>query len=283
MKSIVLAFILLLNIPVIAQNNKKSNSSTIPKAVSGPVNELDNTYTPPKNSLYDENSKKNDQYNSSSVDFNNVIKFNPFLLPRSTFALGYERKLVGNLTGTVFLGYNYKRDWIQTMGSLVASGESDLLSSSSSEIGLASMLGSGIYKNGGLFSSIALRLYTEDSPFDGSYFEFQARFNNYTIDLGSASSDIGYQFLPGTVTDVKIKNTSGYLIWGSQFYSSGKIKTTHDFYTGIGVRSTSYDVFSYNSVSDSDGSSANFLQNTGNRENALGLSFIMGYIFGIGF
>ena len=282
MKSIVLAFILFLSIPIIAQNNKKGNSSPTSKTVSGPVNELDNIYTPPMNSLYDENAKKNNQYNSSSAEFKNAIRFNPFLLPRSTFALGYERKLIGNLTGSVFFGYNYKRDWIQTMGSIISSGD-DLLSSTSSELSLASMLGSGIYKSGGLYSSFGLRLYTEDSPFDGYYFEFQARFNNYTLDLGSVSNTIGSDFAPGTTTDVKIRNTSGYLIWGSQFYSSGKIRTTHDFYTGIGVRSTSYDVFSSKDVSDGLGSNTTLLQNTGNRENVLGISIVMGYIFGIGF
>jgi hypothetical protein len=283
MKSIILTISLFLSISLLAQNNKKPASTPASKSVSGPVNELDNTYTPLKNSLFDENAKKNEQYSSYSVDFNNAIKFNPFLLVRSTIAFGYERKLVGNLTGSIFLGYNYKRDWIQTMGAVVSSGEGELLSSSASEIGLASMLASGIYKGGGIYSSFGLKLYTEDTPFEGSYFEIQTRFNNYTLDLGVVSNDLGYDFAPGTATDVKIKNTSGYLIWGSQFCTSGTIKATHEFYTGVGIRSTSYDVFNYSDVDSGIGSTNSFITNTGNRENTLGFSFIMGYIFGIGF
>ncbi len=275
MKNLGLIVFILANTFLFGQTNKKTT-----KTIQANSNELDQIYEPPKNSLFDEHTAKNEQHSNTYVDFKNVLKFNPFLLTRSTFAIGYERQIYNNFTGSLYLGYNYKRDWMQAIGTTSSSDEGAVLSNSSaSEISLSSMISEGKFVSGGLFTSIGARMYLDDTQFDGPYLEIQTRYNSYTLDLAQNSTNSTVAFKADSKTTVAISNNSTYLIWGNQYCSSGKSKSTHDIYFGVGIRQTGYDIFKV--TNDTENSTQ--LYNTGNRESSSGLSIIAGYAFGLGF
>jgi hypothetical protein len=259
---------------------KTGAKKTTPQVVAGP-NELDEQYKPPKNSLFDEDAEKKGDMEGYGIDFKNTIKFNPFLLGRSIFSIGYERKIFSVLTGSAYLGYNFKRDWIQAL-STEFSDDNDVLFSSSkvSDVPLTSILRNGIFKSGGIYGSLGLRLYLDEDHFDGSYIELQTRFNNYKLDFSNFESYDGYLIATGSRSDVSINNSASYLVWGSQFCSTGKINTTHDFYLGIGLRTTSYNIFTYNSSSNYDIQPDYIISDK--KESSNSISIIMGYAFGIG-
>jgi hypothetical protein len=278
MKIIYLILFLLVCIPTFAQKDKKTADKLKPTT----PNELDATYSPPANSIFDENSPKNEGY-SSLAPFKNVIKFNPFLLTRSTFALGYERSIFKGITGSVFLGYNYKRDLIQAIG-ILGNVNSEIPSKDmQSIISLPEMIVEGAFKSGGLFTSIGLRYYIEETAFDGYYLEVQTRFNNYSLDMVNSENSSNYNFDASAKSDVSIQNITTNLIWGDQIYNGKKRSITHEYYVGVGLRNTSYNIIDVKDINDGNGNTISSYSVSDKRENVLGLSVVFGYIIGLGF
>lgn len=280
MKQIILVVFTLTVGCLFGQNKNQKNTG----ATNLKPNDLDQTYTPPKNSLFDEDSKKNENSGVATVDFKNVFRFNPLLLPRSIAAIGYERTVTDYLGLEAFIGYNYKRDWIQAIGTALT-GEEFSLSDSKSAIDLNTMLINGGFYSGGLFSSIGFKIYFDGTPYEGSYFGIQSRFNNYTIDLGNASNNVSYSFASATDNLTKINNVTTLFMWGTSYVGgSSKVPVIHDFYTGVGIRNSSYDVYAQKTITDENGytSTSSTYYKTNQRESVIGFSYVVGYSFGFG-
>lgn len=253
-----------------AQKNQKN----APKVNLRP-NELDQTYTPPKNSLFDDDAKKNDYSGTTPVTFKNVISFNPFLLPRSIFALGYERSINDYLGVATSIGYNYKRDWIQTFGSAFY-GDEFSINKSNSIISLSDIIANTSFKSGGIYASLELKIYLEGEPFEGSYFGIQTRYNSYVLQFDNQNNN--YNFANPSDNNVTIKNSSLLFLWGfSSVKGTAKVPVIHNLYTGVGIRNTTYDSYTTN-----NDNTTTIYTKSNSRESVSGLSFVLGYTFGFG-
>jgi hypothetical protein len=266
--SLILFFVFSLGI-VFGQNKNQKNTPT----TNLKSNDLDQQYTPVKNSLFDEDAQKNNTNSIALADFKNVVRFNPFLLARSVAAIGYERSLNDYLGIEAYLGYNYKLDWMQAMGAVINDGE--VFGTNSSSITFSEMLLDGKFNSGGIFGSLGLKIYFDGTPFEGNYIGIQTRYNSYTLNL--SNSNFNYNFSSVSEATTTIKNSSLLFLWGTSVVGGTKIPVVHDFYTGIGIRKSSYDIYTYD-----QNANESVYSKTGNRENGIGLSYVVGYSFGFG-
>ncbi len=271
----------------------------------GQANELDKMYVPDKNSIFNSDAKTNSSGNddSSPIDIKNNISFNPTLLSRSVLALFYERFFGDQYSIKGGLGVCYEIDKIQSIAYDVGfAGE--FFSEPTSTVSITRIMQEGIFQAPRLYSSISVRVHW-DSFFGGSwnpYFEINAQQSFYTLKMNASSINYNeiysnYNYgnsnntsgLIGNRTDVSIRNTSINLIYGTQFVTSGKIKTTHDFFIGIGGKKTSYNQFQtgLKTISDPTKTRQDLTiqveESKYGRESVLIPSVLLGYSFGFGF
>ncbi len=277
MKNILfLIFVMFIAITYGQNKNQKNQPATNFKA-----NDLDQTYTPPVNSIFDEDSKKNNVNTAAIADFRNVIRFNPFLLARSIAAIGYERSLNDYIGLEAYLGYSYKLDWIQAI-SIAVSGNDFSMGENKSVIGVNDMIVNGTFKSGGSYGSIGTKIYMDGSPYDGSYFGIQARYNSYNLNLKNENFS-PYNFLSSLDETTNIRNITTVFQWGTSVTGgTSKLPVIHEFYTGIGIRSSSYDVYSQKDIEINGFNEPRYFK-TDQRESQIGFSYVVGYTLGFGF
>ena len=270
MKNTLLVFFVLCIGIIFGQNKNQKNQ----QQSNLKPNELDQTYTPPVNSIFDEDSKKNNLNSAAVADFRNVIRFNPLLLPRSVAAIGYERTLNDYIGLEAYLGYSYKLDWIQAYGTAISGGEFSM-GNNQSAISVSEMIGNGTFKSGGIFSSLGLKVYMDGTPFEGNYFGIQGRYNSYNLDL----NNLNYSFASSEYATTTIKNITTIFQWGTCVIGgTSKVPIVHDFYTGIGIRSSSYDIYNEQNTD----METKYIK-TNQRESFIGFSYVIGYSIGFGF
>lgn len=257
----------------------------------GIPNDLDKQFTPGKNALFGESSNSSSSDGEIYADFKNSIKWNITLLGRSTFAMFYERALSDQISMEFGIGTNYSKDRI-----FEALGGGDFYfdqSNNYNEMGFDEYLRRANFTSSSIFLSAQAKFYlggwyNESSVFDGSYFAIGTRFNPYKFELYSDPYDPNYSYsdaaIQGSKTS-KLKTTSIYMLWGWQGYTSGKLKTTHDLYTGFGFRTTKYETFTRNEGLDPYGYSTGspYYTKSAKEASAFGMTFLIGYAFGFGF
>lgn len=274
-KTLIIIFTICIGIVYGQNKNQKNQSQTGLKP-----NELDQTYTPPLNSIFDEDSKKNVNNNVVVADFKNVIRFNPFLLTRSIAALGYERVLTDYIGLEAYLGYCYKLDLIQAFGTAISGGEFSM-GNNQSAISVGEMLANGSFKSGGIYGSIGAKIYMDGTPYEGNYFGIQGRYNSYQLDLNN--SNFNYPFSNLNDATAKISNITTVFQWGTSVIGgSAKLPIVHDFYTGIGIRRSSYDVYNEQNITANGYNEIQYFK-TNQRESNIGFSYVIGYSMGFGF
>jgi len=274
MKNTLLVFFVLCIGIIFGQNKNQKNQ----QQSNLKPNELDQTYTPPVNSIFDEDSKKNNVNSVAIADFRNVIRFNPFLLPRSVAAIGYERTLNDYIGLEGYLGYSYKLDWIQAFGTAFSGGEFSM-GNNQSAISVSEMIGNGIFKSGGIFSSLGLKVYMDGTPFEGNYFGIQGRYNSFNLDL----NNLNYSFTSTEYATTTIRNITTVFQWGTSVIGgSAKLPIVHDFYIGIGIRRSSYDVYNEQNITANGYNEIQYFK-TNQRESNIGFSYVIGYSMGFGF
>ncbi len=273
--TLIIIFTICIGIVYGQNKNQKNQTQTGLKA-----NELDQTYTPPLNSIFDEDSKKNTNNNVVVADFKNVIRFNPFLLTRSIAALGYERVLTDYIGLEAYAGYSYKLDMIQAFGTAISGGEFSM-GNNQSEISVGEMLVNGSFKSGGVYGSIGAKIYMDGTPYEGNYFGIQGRYNSYQLDLNN--SKFNYSFNSIADASTKVSNITTVFQWGTSVIGgSSKLPIVHDFYTGIGIRRSTYDVYNLQTIT-ANGYNENQYIKTNQRESLIGFSYVIGYSMGFGF
>jgi hypothetical protein len=255
-------------------------------------NDLDKLYTPDKNSIF--NSKGNGQGNSySELGINNVVKVNLALLVRSTAGLFWERKISNNVTlqpGVgVVVGKDVLMEYIGSEMNITPSPRSYYI------VPFGELIKTGYFKGAGIFGSFSGRYYLGNSvnseTFRTGYFELNLRYSTMNLDIHKSSIDYnGYSssnyYMP--VSSVaNFRTVSFYAIYGYQACTTGRIKTTHDFYFGGGFRSVSYSSYVKNENYPASNQSnqivyVNAYMKSG-RVSALIPSFVAGYSFGFGF
>ena len=257
---------------------------------SAQSNDLDKQYTPDKNSVFNNKSSASSGKGEEDIsDINNAFKFNIGLLIRSTAAFFWERKISSGITIQPGLGVCYSKD--KLMGIL---GEDFNITPSTSSVPLASLIAQGTSTGTNLFLSCAFRFYFSNyygnEIFQSGYFEMNGRYSPMELKIYSNMNSTSSNYNSYKIADdprINLHIFSFYTIYGYQFCTAGKIKTTHDFYCGVGIRSIGFDAFqsTTRNVYDQYG---NLTQETvhvksGARESALLPSFVLGYAFGFGF
>lgn len=271
MKSTILSLFVFLTLSslIFGQSKNTKGSSSLKS------NELDEIYTPPKNSLFDELSSKNQSI--SNYNFKNCIKLNPLYFFRNTFALGYERIINDHVGVEGFLGYSYGSDAIQKLG-IVVSEEMKEDATPNTDVYLGEISEYGKFKKGGLFGSIGLKYYYDGNAFDDYFIGIQSRFNSFTRTVNLDNYGNGYQDI-----DVKVNNMSTYFIWGnSRVSGSSKRPFVQEFYTGIGIRNSSFDAIDRIENVDANGYTSYYHQLTGEKAKTIGFVFVMSYTIGFG-
>lgn len=240
----------------------------------GLPNDLDKMFVPDKNSIF--NSEKNDEDGSDYllVDVKNIIKFNPAMLPRSIAAFYYERRLSEQFSLQGGLGICFNKD--RVMGSIADDWAYG--SDGNSSVRLALIMQYGLYNEPSLFASIAVKLHWENPHSWNAmpYFEMSTRYYENKLKV----SKIGYGTMDGSPI-VTVRNVSYTLVYGRQYLTEGKIRTSHDFYVGIGMKTVSFDRFiSTEIVSPPYGT---LHTKTAERTKIPSALIVAGYVFGIGF
>jgi hypothetical protein len=257
-------FFLLVLIPALA------NSQEVP----GPPNDLDKNYIPGKNSIFGADANKSS--NDYSPSISNAVMFNPCLLLRGVAGFFYQHSLSDQVGMQLGLGFSFNKDMIMSYGSEFGEAFSD----PKSAISMYSMVVYGRYSGPGLFLSGGFR-FSWDSYYSldrKPYFEVNGRFitNQFVLSGTANESDFGGA-VSGT-PKVSMKHTSFNLIYGVEYNTSGKIKTVHDFYFGVGLRSSSYNIFEAQ-----QGYNYTTFVMTSRRESIIAPYLMAGYAFGLGF
>ena len=250
----------------------------------GTPNELDKLFVPDKNSIFNSSGKTGDDNSNPSIDVKNVISFNPIMLPRGIAAFYYQRRLNDQISLQGGLGSCFNKDRILSFVSGITDDFANNNSNTQSTLLLNRIMQSADFSSTSLFASFSLRLNWTSYYWDYTpYFEINTRYYSNKLKLSQLSDGGSAEQIEGT-PDVTIKNICFNLIYGFQYLTEGKIKTSHDFYFGMGMRSTSYDKFSSSTVqTPGNYSSYTLYTETSARATSFAPSFIMGYAFGIGF
>ncbi|MDP2385864.1 MAG: hypothetical protein Q8M29_05815 [Bacteroidota bacterium] len=252
----------------------------------GKPNELDKQYTPDKNSSSVSNGSSS---GGTWAGKSNFVKFNFALLARSTFAVFYERKITDGISLQGGLGYCYNKDKAQI---LFSDGESIYLSDNKSSIQLSEIMYKGTFKHGANpFLSASVR-FSYNGLYSGwggymnedrnSYIELGMRYYSHHYNLTSLNNN-DYEKVSGG-SNLGIRNTCYMITWGYQIETDSKLVTSHEFYTGFGIRRSNYNEFISSQTQDPI-TSATIITHTKSsvRETAVSPIVTIGYVLGFGF
>jgi hypothetical protein len=252
----------------------------------GKPNELDKQYTPDKNSILGSGkaSSSHSSGGGSGADVENVVKFNFGLLARSTFAVFYERRIVEGFSVQGGIGYVYNKDKAQYF---LSEGETIPLSETNTSLSLAKINKYGSYGGFNPFLSGSVRFhfsglysnwYYNGNDDRRNYFELAARFYTNHYDVGTLTSN---ERINGA-NSVAVRNTCYMMNYGFSFETDTKLVTTHEFYTGFGIRKSVYDKFTANQIANS-GNGYITEHTKGGKESLFTPMIMMGYVLGFGF
>jgi hypothetical protein len=206
------------------------------------------------------------------------IKFEPTLLARGVFAFGYERQLIHNLTFQGTAGLAWDKDFIQVGGVLPITTEE----TPANEVDLADILRQGRGGKSGYYLSGDAKVYFSNDIFNDGYFAFKLTSNYYNLSYraGSTISSQNYKPTAYVVEDISLNifNGSFSILCGTQFATSGTIKTTHDFYIGVGLNYLFYKKF----LADTPGPNNRTNVTVGAKTFAKTVFVSFGYAIGIG-
>ncbi len=241
-------------------------------------NELDNIYTPSNNSVLNSaNSSASSSYDSDRPNY--CFKLSPFIFARGVSSLQFEKKINSFFALNTGLGFNFANDMFLLIG-LESPYSTDTEESS---ISLSSYFDQNRAKRkSSIYLSASAKFYFEGDSWytaslmdlifssldwDESYIELNYRYQRNSFMLPAEyfdlAADQAYSF----------NNNMFNFIYGHSYTTSGKVKTTHEVYTGFGLRFVNYKNFAYDGVN-------NVL--TGKNGQFFTPSILLGYNFGIG-
>ena len=275
----------------------------------GSPNELDQKYTPSGTAIFSESQSGSNANNNtgksktSESEFKNAVKCNIAMFTRSIAAFSYERFLSNEVSFEGSLGFAYKKDaMFETFGLSTTSS-----SSGSTQVqvkiplkviyGYGKQNGMGYYfggtikfhfYNGCWYSNMYSGMYG-GGGFGNSdmetYLELNVRgYSNKFLMVSDTSSTGSTQGAGNQYADnsfVNVRHMNYLLNYGVRFTTGGKIKTSHELYTGAGIRNVTYDLFESVTVSTFPLQIDKYTL-TGQRGNSMTPIFVMGYILGFG-
>jgi len=241
-------------------------------------NELDNIYTPSNSSVLNSaNSSASSSYGTDRPSY--CFKISPFIIARGIASLQFEKKVNDVFALNAGLGFDFANDMFLRIG-LESPYSADTEESS---IQLSSILDQNESKRkSSIYLSASAKFYFEGDSWytaslmdlifsslewDESYIELNYRYQRNSFMLPALyfdlAADQAYSF----------NNNMFNFIYGHSYSTTGKVKTTHEVYTGLGLRFLNYKNFEYNgfnhALTEKDGQ-------------FLTPSILLGYNFGIG-
>ena len=251
----------------------------------GKPNELDNKFTPTHFPLFNSsgNAGSSGSGGVSVASFKNVVKFNVALLPRKIAALTYQRFLSDEVSLEASLGPIYGKD---PVFSAIGAEISSETSSSNSYYSLTRILSNSRSAGMGLFAAGSVKFHFSGFSYwsdEGTFLELGVRSFSQKLDVTALKNAeaLDYVLYTGS-TEVQLRQTQFILSYGYRFATTGKLKTSHEFYFGAGWRTGTYNSYSRQEITNNYPYYAQTNQN-GLRENFSSPVFVFGYIFGIGF
>jgi hypothetical protein len=245
-----------------------------------PSNSLDDIYTPPKGSIFD--SKKGSSNNNSSSnlsDHKNIIGFNIGLLARSIGAINYERVLSNSFGVSANIGFTFAQDYIRALSRAYSEVKGSDYTDNQAKYQSYYSYGSS-ESSVNPFLQLQGKYYFDNDPFDGPYVSLLYRFySNTLIYGGSFSNDIKFK---GPTYNVNMNNIA--LIFGRHWTGGGN--SIHDFYYGIGYRSSSIPLYNIDFKDPISGTSFEDITSitSTNKTGTFGsILILMGYSFGFSF
>ncbi len=241
-------------------------------------NELDNLYTPSNSSVLNSaNSSSSSSYSTDRPSY--CFKISPFIIARGIASLQFEKKVNDFFALKAGLGYNFANDMFLRIGlsgpystdteesSIYLStifDETDVIRKSSVYLSASAKF---YFEGGSWYTASLTDLIFSSLDWDESYIELNFRYQRNSFVLPALSfnlaADQPYSF----------NNNMFNFIYGHSYSTSGKVKTTHEVYTGFGLRFLNYKNFEYNGV-------YNVL--TEKSGQFFSPSILLGYNFGIG-
>jgi hypothetical protein len=219
----------------------------------------------------------------ASLPIKACIKFEPSLLFRGIFAFGYEREIVHNLTLQGTAGISIDKDFCQTSNVIPI----EIDRTAANEVSIGNILSNGQSGKTGYYISGDAKIYFSNDIFNDGY--FGAKLTHYmynltyragtTLNQRLSSYNTANAYIPNDI-NMNVYNSSFSIFGGVQFSTKGTIKTTHDFYLGIGLNLISYKKFILE-TSSQVGSPPNVILGTATTGKTVFISF--GYAVGIGF
>ncbi len=245
------------------------------------INSLDDVYTP-KGSVFSETKNSSSSSNSSLNDYpRHLIKFPVALMPRGIAALHYELKVHENITLQAGAGFNFNKDRaFQLLGS-----ELELSSSrESGQVSINDIYTSSEHESNAPYFFIGPKFIRESDWWEGySYIELGYRhYNNklkYTFpnSYGNTAKFVGSNL-------IEMSQNQFLLTFGTQYFTSGKIATSHEFYFGLGMRNINYNPISYTESYDINSTNyGTIYKASAEKKTVTNFLITCGYNLGIGF
>lgn len=247
-------------------------------------NSLDELYVPAENSIFNTKGDESVGDKSNFQDHKNIIIFNPLLLTRSIAALQYQRNITDQFSLVGGIGSAFGKDLIMLIG---IEGEGFILDEDYSDHSVDNIISSGeLSSRMNLYLNFQTKLYYESFwGFEMAYVALDYRFvnQNYDYSVNEIFSSNTTSSVFSKELDVNTKNHNFNIIFGAESHSSGAIGVYHSLYWGFGIRTLIYDdirtVFSTNSF----GSNNETNVVTGNTNQAIAATLLLGYTIGFGF
>jgi hypothetical protein len=254
----------------------------------GSRNELDNKYSPGKSPAVKTNQDDVSSGSSSSdPDFKNVIKCNIALFPRCIAAFCYQYFIADEVSLEGWLGAVYKKDPI-----FAVFGSAIELSAQYGALNLKDIYTYGVKKGIRPYLGASVKFHFSGLASwneNNSFIEIGARSYSHKLDLSPIETATAKTYTPTYLSGdhtVIIKHLNYLVNFGFRFTTPGKIKTSHEFYTGLGWRTFTYDNFIRSEKKYQTGSGNGYYyeySKNGTRKSGSSPLFVIGYILGFGF
>lgn len=235
----------------------------------GKPNDLDSKYLPDKSSIFnsDINSTNNSStpktYSQGVIEIKNLVKCNLGLFARNIFALSYERFFTDQISAEGSLGLAYNKDII--FGAIGSALDLNSSNSSNSALALENIYMDGKKSSLGLYTGASIKFHFSGGGcssmgygyYSGwnigsgteTYLELGIRYyGNHLqlVDDPSAMSNVQsgtYNYTPlYNNLRIDVRQINFLLNYGIRFTTTGNIKTSHEFYCGVGLRNFYYNV-----------------------------------------
>jgi hypothetical protein len=264
-------------------------SAQVQPVTPGSPNDLDNKFTPAKSTVFNASDSYSSGSGSGGESFKNVIKNNISLWPRGIAAFGYERFLTDEISMEGWLGVAYKKDQIFTA---FGSAADESFGDSQSDIRLEPIYNCGKQTGSSLYYGASVKFHYSGwwyfTDVDFAFLELGVRSYSNKLNIASFSSNSNYNYYNAPIVGsaaVKVQHINYILNYGIRLTTEGKIKTSHEFYVGAGIRSSTYDSFTRteNQNNYPYPNSPDTYSKNGTQARETFFMFLVGYELGFGF